>query len=160
MTRKRRRLAIILIGFAALAGATVLVSFALQDNLKFFFSPSELAAKPVPAGQRFRIGGMVEANSLVRDPDGLTMHFWVTDGPNRVRVRFKGLLPDLFREGQGVVADGHLNAKNVFVALEVLAKHDENYMPAEVAEALKKTNYWQGEKKQPNKNRPYGGDKK
>jgi cytochrome c-type biogenesis protein CcmE len=148
MTRKRRRLIVVLVALVALGSAAGLASFALNDNLAFFFSPSDLAAKPVEVGQRFRLGGLVEEGSLDREADGITILFAVTDGAHSVDVKFKGLLPDLFREGQGVVTEGSLDDKGIFVATEVLAKHDENYMPPEVADALKKADHWQGDGKQ------------
>ena len=148
MTRKRRRLIVVLVALVALGAAAGLASFALKDNLAFFFSPSDLAEKPVEVGRRFRLGGLVEEGSLDREADGVTIRFAVTDGVNRVSVKFKGLLPDLFREGQGVVSEGSMDDKGIFVATEVLAKHDENYMPPEVADALRKTGHWQGDGKQ------------
>ncbi len=146
MTRKRRRLLVVVFALVALGASAGLVSMALKDNLSFFFSPTALVEKPMQAGRRFRLGGLVQDESIKRESDGLTISFIVTDGANTVAVRYTGLLPDLFREGQGVVAAGSLNEKGVFVATEVLAKHDENYMPPEVAEALKKADLWQGNK--------------
>ena len=130
----------ILLACAALvlAGAAALVMTALQDNIVFFRSPSDVVEKKFTFGRRFRIGGLVEAGSVKRLPDGVTVEFKVTDLKNTVRIAFKGLLPDLFREGQGIVAQGTLRPDGVFQASEVLAKHDENYMPAEVADALKR----------------------
>ncbi len=146
MTRKRRRLYLVLTGLVFLLAAAGLVAYSLEENLSFFFSPSELQAKQLEPGQRFRLGGLVADGSKALDADGLTHLFKVTDGNHTIAVRYKGILPDLFREGQGVVAEGSLNADRVFVATEVLAKHDENYMPKEVADALKKSDHWQGEK--------------
>jgi len=141
MTRKRKRLAIVLVGLAALGGATALVAAAFRDNLVFFYSPSELAARPVIAEQRIRIGGLVENQSFAKQ-DGSHISFRVTDGKTDIAVAYDGILPDLFREGQGVVAEGRIK-DGVFVASTVLAKHDEKYMPPEVAAALKKSGHWQ-----------------
>ena len=141
MKRKHKRLAILLLGLTALGGATALVLAAFSDNLVFFYSPSDLAAKP-HSGQRIRIGGLVELQSLAHQ-DGRRVSFLVTDGKTDVAVTYDGALPDLFREGQGVVAEGRLGADGVFVASTVLAKHDERYMPPEVVDALKKSGHWQ-----------------
>ena len=143
MTRKRRRLFVVLAGMATLGVAAALVLSALDDNLVFFHSPSEVAAREIPPDRFFRLGGLVEEESVERDADGLTVRFRVTDLSQTVAVTYTGLLPDLFAEGQGVVAEGRLDASGVFVASEVLAKHDENYLPPEVAEALKKSGRWQ-----------------
>lgn len=143
MTRKRRRLLLVGVGMLLLGGAAALVLTAARQTLVFFYSPSELQTAELPAGRPFRLGGLVEENSLARDADGLTVHFRVTDLEHAVPVTYRGLLPDLFREGQGVVALGILAPDGTFVATEVLAKHDENYMPREVAEALKKSGRWQ-----------------
>jgi len=121
--------------------ALVLVAF--NDNLVFFYSPSDLKAKAVASDRRVRIGGLVERESLSRGPDGRQISFRVTDGATDLAVIYEGLLPDLFREGQGVVAEGKLRADGIFAATTVLAKHDENYMPREVVEALKKSGHWQ-----------------
>ena len=145
LTRKRRRLYMVMIGMTLLAVATVLMLNAFQDNLVFFHGPTEIVEKSFPADRRFRLGGLVEEDSVRKGSDGLTTHFRVTDNAHSVEVTFKGMLPDLFREGQGVVADGKLDSAGVFQASEVLAKHDENYMPPEVAEALKRAGQWQGE---------------
>lgn len=147
MTRKTRRLYLLLGGLAALALAAVLVLTAFRDNLVFFYSPSDVVEKSVPADRRFRLGGLVEPGSI--EKDGIVTRFRVTDGAKVLPVSFKGMLPDLFREGQGVVADGRLNNEGQFVATEVLAKHDENYIPREVAEALKKTGNWHPDQAQP-----------
>jgi len=143
MTRKQQRLGVLALGMAALGGATVLVLSAFNDNLVFFYSPSELKAKAVSADRRVRIGGLVEAQSLSRGADGHSVAFRITDGANDVPVVYQGLLPDLFREGQGTVAEGKLRPDGVFAASSVLAKHDENYMPREVVDALKKSGRWQ-----------------
>jgi cytochrome c-type biogenesis protein CcmE len=143
MTRKRRRLYAVLAGMAMLGIAAFLVLSAFSDNLVFFYSPSDLKTKSVPVGRQLRIGGLVEAHSVARSADGKTIEFRVTDGNNAVAVTYRGSLPDLFREGQGVVAEGALQRDGGFRASNVLAKHDENYMPPEVAEALKKSGHWQ-----------------
>jgi cytochrome c-type biogenesis protein CcmE len=142
MTRKQKRLSILLLGLAVLGGATALVLAAFSDNLVFFYSPSELAARSVEPGQRIRIGGLVETGSLARE-DGGRVTFRVTDGKTDISVAYDGVLPDLFREGQGVVAEGRLATDGVFAASTVLAKHDERYMPPEVVESLKKSGHWQ-----------------
>lgn len=138
MKPRHKRFVFIGLGLLALGVATVLVLNAFQSNLVFFFTPTQVASGEVPQGKSFRIGGMVEDGSLVRDKDGLTVHFVVTDTAKRVSVTYKGILPDLFKEGKGAVAQGQLGADGTFVASEVLAKHDENYMPPEAAEALAK----------------------
>ena len=145
MTRKRRRLVVVLLGLGMLGVASALMLAAFRDNLVFFMSPSELASKGSPAGRRLRLGGLVEQGSVARSADGRTILFKVTDLSRDVAVRYSGLLPDLFREGQGVVVEGKLDADRVFEADTVLAKHDERYMPPEVAAALKKAGPWQGE---------------
>ncbi|RVT53910.1 cytochrome c maturation protein CcmE [Rubrivivax albus] len=135
--RTKRALAIVA-GVATLGVATALVLNAFQSNLVFFFSPSQVASNEAPKDRAFRIGGMVEDGSLQRDPNGLTVRFVVTDTAKTVPVTYTGMLPDLFSEGKGVVAQGKLGPDGVFVADQVLAKHDENYMPPEAAEALAK----------------------
>jgi cytochrome c-type biogenesis protein CcmE len=142
MTRKQRRLTMIGGSLAVLAIAAALVLNALRDSIVFFSTPTMAAEKQVPVGKRFRLGGMVEQGSLVRGAD-LAVSFKVSDGNATVPVAYKGILPDLFREGQGVVTEGALDAAGVFKADTVLAKHDENYMPKEVADALKKQGRWQ-----------------
>jgi cytochrome c-type biogenesis protein CcmE len=141
--RKQRRLTLIGLGMLALGGAAALVLTAFEDNIVFFHSPSDLATKEVPPDQYVRLGGLVADGSVTKIEDGATIKFAVTDGKNAVPVRYRGILPDLFREGQGVVAQGSMNGEGVFVAREVLAKHDENYMPPEVAEALKRSGEWE-----------------
>ncbi len=141
MTRKRRRLYLLLAGMLALAAAAALVLVAFRENIVFFYSPTEVLEKRVSPETRIRIGGLVEEGSVVRNGDSVT--FRVTDLANGLPVSYAGALPDLFREGQGVVAEGALRADGVFVATQVLAKHDETYMPPEVAEALKKSGRWQ-----------------
>lgn len=139
MHPKRKK---IMVGVIALViGISVAVTLALkafQENLMYFFSPSEVIAGEAPENRNFRIGGLVVEDSVVRDRDSLLVEFVLTDTVNQVKVSYDGILPDLFREGQGIVANGRLNSKGVFVASEVLAKHDENYMPPEVAEAMEK----------------------
>ena len=144
MTRKQRRAAFIGSGVAILAVAVGLVLFVLEDTIVFFYTPSEIAEKGVTVGQRFRLGGLVAEGSVERNT-GATVKFTVTDTIKTLPVTFTGVLPDLFREAQGVVAEGKLNAEGVFVADTVLAKHDENYMPKEVADALKEKGVWQKE---------------
>jgi cytochrome c-type biogenesis protein CcmE len=142
--KKQRRLAFAITLLLAGGGAAALAVYALQDNILFFYSPSDIAAHPekVPEGRAFRIGGLVEKGSVKRD-QGLEVHFVVTDGKNAVPVDYSGVLPDLFREGQGVVAMGTRSSNGVFLAREVLAKHDEKYMPPEVVDALKRSGHWQ-----------------
>ncbi len=142
MTRKRRRMYVVLLGLSTLAVAAALVLTAFEDNIVFFYSPTDLATKHPSPDRRIRIGGIVVDDSVTRKADGVTIEFRVTDIENTVRVSFRGILPDLFREGQGIVAGGKLASGGVFVADEVLAKHDENYMPVEVADALKKSGHW------------------
>ena len=141
MTRKQRRL--ILIGGAVgmLGVAVALVLGALRDSIVFFNSPSDVVEKHVAPGARIRLGGLVKDGSIVRDSD-LKVHFEVTDGSRELPVNYQGVLPDLFREGQGVVAEGVLDGAGIFNADTILAKHDETYMPREVAAALKKTGHW------------------
>jgi len=127
----------IAVGIAALAIAATLVMNAFQKNLVFFFTPSQVAANEAPQGRSFRIGGMVVPGSVKRQPDGVTVQFVVTDTAKDIPVYYRGALPDLFREGKGVVTQGRLGPDGVFQASEVLAKHDENYMPPEAAAALK-----------------------
>ncbi len=143
MSRKRRRLLALVVGLSLLGGATAMVLAAFSDNLVFFYSPSDLAAKDIGPGRRIRIGGLVERHSLVHEADGHSVAFRVTDGKTNMLVDYDGILPDLFREGQGVVAEGRLRPDGVFAASSVLAKHDEKYMPPEVVEALKKAGRWQ-----------------
>jgi cytochrome c-type biogenesis protein CcmE len=143
MTRKRRRLITLLSALAALGAATALMLSAFNDNLVFFYSPSELAARTVAPTSRIRIGGLVKTDSLVKQAGGHAVAFRVTDGKTELRVVYDGILPDLFHEGQGLVAEGRLGRDGVFVASSVLAKHDEKYMPPEVADALKKAGHWQ-----------------
>jgi cytochrome c-type biogenesis protein CcmE len=141
MTRKQRRLTMIGGALAVLAIAAALVLNALRDSIVFFSTPVMVAEQHIPAGKRFRLGGLVQPGSLVRG-DNLAIKFEVSDGSATLPVAFQGILPDLFREGQGVVAEGALDGAGVFKADTVLAKHDETYMPKEVADALKKQGHW------------------
>ena len=136
MKPRHKRIAAIAVGVAALGIAAALVLAAFQKNLVFFFTPSQVAANEAPQGRSFRIGGMVVPGSLKRE--GVNVEFTVTDTAKSMRVTYRGQLPDLFREGKGVVAQGQLGADGLFRASEVLAKHDENYMPPEAADAVKK----------------------
>jgi cytochrome c-type biogenesis protein CcmE len=136
MTRKQKRLSLILGGLAVLGLAAGLVLYALRDTIVFFHTPSEIADGKVPEGQRFRLGGMVEEGSVQKE-GGTVTTFVVTDTLATLKVRYSGILPDLFREGQGVVAEGKVGPDGTFVADTVLAKHDENYMPRELADSLK-----------------------
>ena|SRR5579863_4119911 len=143
MSRKRRRLLALVVGLVLLGAATAMVLAAFRQNLVFFYGPSDLVAQRIGPGRRIRIGGMVEEHSLQRKNDGQSVAFRVTDGKTNIAVTYTGILPDLFREGQGVVAEGRLLPDGVFSASTVLAKHDEKYMPPEVVEALKKAGRWQ-----------------
>ncbi|HHH39107.1 MAG TPA: cytochrome c maturation protein CcmE [Sedimenticola sp.] len=138
MKARHKRLWFVLAGLAGLVLATWLVLNALDNNLSYFFSPTEVAERKAPADHVFRLGGLVETGSLQRGQE-MTVRFTVTDNAHKVQVEYTGILPDLFQEGQGVIAQGRLNEQGVFVADEVLAKHDENYMPPEVADALQKS---------------------
>ena len=142
MTRKQRRLALIGTSLAVLAVAAALVLSALRDSIVFFNSPTDIAEKHPAPGSRMRIGGLVKPGSIERG-DNLLVRFAVTDGKTDIAVRYQGIVPDLFREGQGVVAEGKLDTGGVFAADTVLAKHDERYMPREVVDALKKSGHWQ-----------------
>lgn len=136
MTRKKRRILLICIGAAFLLSASVLVGVGMKDSIAFFLSPTQIVERSPAPGDRLRVGGLVVEGSVVRG-DGEVVRFDVTDGGATQRIEFAGLLPDLFREGQGIIAEGTLDREGVFVASEVLAKHDEKYMPKEVADALK-----------------------
>ncbi len=136
MKPRHRKLTIIIMSVAALGLATTLVLDAFQSNLVFFFSPSQVAANEAPKGKSFRIGGLVKEGSVKRESDGVTVNFVVTDTAKVIPVVYTGILPDLFKEGKGVVAQGKLSSDGIFRADEVLAKHDENYMPPEAADAL------------------------
>jgi cytochrome c-type biogenesis protein CcmE len=136
MKRRHKRIGFIVAGLAGLGIAAALVLSAFQNNLVFFFSPTQVAAKEAPVDRAFRVGGLVESGSLKRENDGLTVRFTVTDTAKTVPVVYKGILPDLFKEGKGCVAQGRLGSDGVFYADQVLAKHDENYMPPEAGQAL------------------------
>lgn len=138
MKARHKRMAFIVVGLAGVAVAVGLVMNALNSNLALYISPTDVLAGQVPKDKAFRLGGMVVEESLQRENDGLTVHFKVTDIANTIPVTFTGILPDLFQEGQGVVAQGRMSSDGVFKASEVLAKHDETYMPVEVAEMLEK----------------------
>jgi cytochrome c-type biogenesis protein CcmE len=138
MKPRHRRFLWIGAGVGVLGVAAALVLNAFQSNLVFFFTPTQVAANEVPKGRAFRVGGLVEEKSLSREPDGMTVRFVVTDTAASIPVLYKGILPDLFKEGKGVVAQGRIEADGMFHASEVLAKHDENYMPPEAADAVKK----------------------
>jgi len=138
MKIRHKRIAFIVIGLAGLSIAAVLVLSAFQNNLVFFFSPTQVAAKEAPVNRTFRVGGLVEPGTFKRDKDGLTAHFTITDTAKTLPVVYKGILPDLFKEGKGCVAQGRIGSDGVFYADQVLAKHDENYMPPEAGEAIDK----------------------
>ena len=142
MTRKQKRLSIILGLAVVVTLAVALVLNALRDQIVFFYSPSELLARPDISGQAVRIGGLVEEGSW--EKEGNTNVFSLTDGENKIIVTYENLVPDLFREGQGVIAEGHLNDDGTFLATNVLAKHDENYIPKEIEQTLKDQGHWQG----------------
>ena len=143
MTRKQRRAGSIALSVAVLLVAVLLVAVALRDTIVFFHTPKEVAERHIPAGKRFRLGGLVAEGSVKRGA-GTAIEFAITDTIKTIAVSYTGLLPDLFREGQGVVAEGKLDAAGRFLADTVLAKHDETYMPPEVAKALKEQGVWQG----------------
>src|SRR6478672_10789173 len=136
MKRRHKRIIFIVCCVAALGLAAWLVLAAFKNNLVFFFSPTQVAAKEAPVGRTFRIGGLVQDGTLKRDADGLTIRFVVTDTANTIPVAYKGILPDLFKEGRGCVAQGRVGSDGVFYADQIMAKHDENYMPPEAAKAL------------------------
>ncbi len=138
MKARNKRLMFVLLGVAFLGVAATLVFTALNKNLNVFYTPSEVKANQAPRDRTFRVGGLVQEGSLKRENDGLTVHFLVTDKAETIEVTYKGILPDLFKEGTGMIAQGRLAESGVFNASEVLAKHDETYMPPEVADALKK----------------------
>ena len=140
--RKKQRLILVVVALGLLGGATALVLTAISDSVAFFATPSDIASGELEADRRFRLGGLVVPGSIERARDG-SVSFSLTDEANEVTVRYRGILPDLFREGQGIVAQGTLGAGGIFMASEVLAKHDENYMPPEVADALKRAGKWQ-----------------
>ncbi len=136
---RRRRLLVVLAILAGTAVAVALALLALQQNINLFYTPGQIARGEAPAGLRIRAGGLVEPGSLQRDPQSLMVSFRLTDGARTVTVRYQGILPDLFREGQGIVALGRIEGGNTLVADEVLAKHDENYMPPEVSQSLQQS---------------------
>jgi cytochrome c-type biogenesis protein CcmE len=138
MKTRHKRIAFIALALAGLSAAAGLTLRVFNENLVFFFTPSQVAASEAPAGKSFRIGGLVEEGSLRRGVDGLRSHFTVTDTVNRIQVIFTGILPDLFKEGRGCVAQGKIGADGIFYADQVLAKHDENYMPIEAAHSIEK----------------------
>lgn len=138
MTPRKKRLWFIVAGVALVAAAVGLVLFALKNNVSLYFTPTQVFNKEAPQGRSFRIGGLVEKGSVQREKDGLTVHFNITDTVRTMPVVYKGILPDLFKEGKGVVAQGKLETGDVFHAEEVLAKHDENYMPPEAKDAIEK----------------------
>lgn len=140
MKPRQKRLMFIIGGIALVGAAVGLVLYALKNNVSLYFTPTQVYNKEAPQGRSFRIGGLVEPGSLTREKDGLTAHFSITDTVKSMPVTYKGILPDLFKEGKGVVAQGRLQADNVFYAEEVLAKHDENYMPPEAKDAIDKAN--------------------
>ena len=140
MKPRHKRIALIVAGLAILGIAVTLVLSAFRSNLVFFFTPTQVVEHEAPQGRNFRIGGLVEKGSVKRQPDGVTVRFVVTDTAKSVPVTFRGILPDLFKEGKGVVAQGKLGTDGVFAASEVLAKHDENYMPPEAADAVERAN--------------------
>jgi cytochrome c-type biogenesis protein CcmE len=142
MTRKNRRLIAVALGLSLFGAATAMVLAAFSSDLVFFYSPTDVALRAIGPGQRIRIGGMVEQGSLVRAADGRSVRFRVTDGRTNIAVSYTGILPDLFREGQGVVAEGKLLPSGVFAASTILAKHDATYMPPDVVAALKKAGRW------------------
>ena len=138
MKRRHKRIIFICAALAALGLATWLVLGAFKENLVFFFSPTQVAAKEAPVNKTFRIGGLVGEGTLKKDPDGLTVRFTITDTANTIPVVYKGILPDLFKEGRGCVAQGRMSSDGTFQADTIMAKHDENYMPPEAAHALDK----------------------
>lgn len=140
MKYKHQRLLLIFVGLTGLGIAAFLILMAFQDSLIFFYTPSDLAHKTIPGGQRIRVGGLVKPHSLYQE--GEKIQFTITDQKETLKVNYQGLLPDLFREGQGVVVEGYLQGSSIFQAESVLAKHDENYMPQEVADRLKKEGLW------------------
>ena len=138
MKPRQKRLVLVVAGVAVLGVAATLILNAFRSNLVFFYSPSQVASHEAPVDRTFRLGGLVQAGSLAREPDGVTVRFVVTDTAHNTNVRYTGILPDLFKEGKGVVAQGQLDPDGVFRAKEVLAKHDENYMPPEAADAVER----------------------
>tara|TARA_Y100001936_G_scaffold247183_1_gene292519 strand:+ start:2607 stop:3062 length:456 start_codon:yes stop_codon:yes gene_type:complete len=147
VTRKQRRMNFVMLGLATLGTAAALVLPALEDKIVFFYSPTDLVTKTtIPKNQQFRVGGLVKEGTWKKPENGLTHNFTVTDLRHDIAISYKGIIPDIFREGQGVVVLGKVQANGIFRADEVLAKHDEKYMPPEVAAALKKSGKWEGGK--------------
>jgi cytochrome c-type biogenesis protein CcmE len=144
MTRKQRRLTVIVAGVGVFGVAVILMLFAVRDSIVFFNSPTDVVEKHIAPGTRIRLGGLVVPGSVTRG-DNLAVRFELTDGSHAIPVTYRGILPDLFREGQGVVAEGFVDSAGLFEADNVLAKHDERYMPKEVADALKKQGHWKDE---------------
>ena len=138
MTPRKKRILVVCMMIAGISVAALLILTAFEKNLMYFYSPTEIINGEAPQSRSFRIGGLVVSDTVIRNPDDLKVSFVLTDTVNEIKVIYDGILPDLFREGQGIVANGKLKSENVFVANEVLAKHDENYMPPEVADALEK----------------------
>lgn len=139
MKAKHQRLSLAIVALVALIGATLLAMSALKDQAAYFYSPGDAKRANVPAGQAIRLGGMVEKGSIKRATDGVTIDFTLTDGQVALPVRFKGIVPDLFKEDSGAVAEGRFNASGVFIADNILAKHDERYMPPQIAGDMHKT---------------------
>ena len=138
MTPRKKRIIMVCMMIAGISVAALLILTAFEKNLMYFYSPTEIINGEAPQSRSFRIGGLVVSDTVIRNPDDLKVSFVLTDTVNEIKVIYDGILPDLFREGQGIVANGKLQSENVFIADEVLAKHDENYMPPEVADALEK----------------------
>ena len=138
MTPRKKRILVVCMMIAGISVAALLILTAFEKNLMYFYSPTEIINGEAPQSRSFRIGGLVVSDTVIRNPDDLKVSFVLTDTVHEIKVIYDGILPDLFREGQGIVANGKLKSENVFVANEVLAKHDENYMPPEVADALEK----------------------
>ena len=138
MTPRKKRILMVCMMIAGISVAGLLILTAFEKNLMYFYSPTEIISGEAPKSRSFRIGGLVVSDTVIRNPDDLKVSFVLTDTVNEIKVIYDGILPDLFREGQGIVANGKLQSENVFIADEVLAKHDENYMPPEVADALEK----------------------
>ena len=137
MTPRKKRILVVCMMIAGISVAALLILTAFEKNLMYFYSPTEIINGEAPQSRSFRIGGLVVSDTVIRNPDDLKVSFVLTDTVHEIKVIYDGILPDLFREGQGIVANGKLKSENVFVADEVLAKHDENYMPPEVSEAMK-----------------------
>ena len=140
MTPRKKRILMVCMMIAGISVAALLILTAFEKNLMYFYSPTEIINGEAPQSRSFRIGGLVVSDTVIRNPDDLKVSFVLTDTVHEIKVIYDGILPDLFREGQGIVANGKLKSENVFVADEVLAKHDENYMPPEVADMMKEKN--------------------